>query len=278
MASETHCIGIDLSTANTKVAIFRYGETEVIRHRGADEMPSVVAFTNTGYLVGSTAVEQAYKNPQNTIFEVMKFIGTPWRAGQTAGTRITEDHGKTVFVVQHRNADIRITPVEILAMIFDQIRISINIHMHEVVYRLKAAIAIPASYNTRQRQAIWDAAEIAGLNCLHLVNATTSVCAYHHMCEAKQPLKALQNILFINLVDVTSDVSVATIHNDHIEVKAVSFTRYEGSASFDHELLRHVAGVFQKQTGHDLLNDAVATDRLSRACVEARRRLTSYSL
>jgi heat shock protein 1/8 len=99
MASETHCIGIDLSTANTKVAIFRYGETEVIRHRGADEMPSVVAFTNTRYLVGSTAVEQAYKNPQNTIFDVMKFIGTPWRAGQTAGTRITEDQGKTVFVV-----------------------------------------------------------------------------------------------------------------------------------------------------------------------------------
>ncbi|OAL48386.1 hypothetical protein IQ07DRAFT_633349 [Pyrenochaeta sp. DS3sAY3a] len=277
MASETHCIGIDLSTVDTKAAIFLRGKTEIIKHWGADEMPSVVAFTDTGYLVGAPAVEQAYQNPQNTIFDVMKYVGTLRREGRTAGNKITQDEGKTVFVVQHRNATIRITPVEVLAMILAEVIKSANDLLGTTVHMFSAVITVPASHDTRRRQAIWDAAEIAGLNCLHLVNATTSACAYHYMSKKKQSLMAIENILVINLVDVTSDVSVATINDGHIEVKAVSFSRYEGSASFDRELLRNVAGVFQERTGHDLLNDDLARDRLSRACVKARRKLTIYN-
>src|SRR5256885_3847589 len=149
-------IGIDLGTTNSEAAYMEGGAPKIIPSAegsayGGKMFPSVVAFTKDGILVGEPAKRQAVLNPEKTIMQIKRKMGTDYKV------RID---GKDY------------TPQEISAMILRKIKTDADAFLGEKISQ--AVITVPAYFNDNQRQATKDAGKIAGLEVLRLVNEPTA--------------------------------------------------------------------------------------------------------
>ena len=146
-------IGIDLGTTNSCVAVIEGGEPVVIANaEGARTTPSVVAFSKTGErMVGQVAKRQAITNPDRTISSIKREMGT--------------DHKVTIDGKSY-------TPQEISAMILQKLKGDAEAYLGESV--TSAVITVPAYFDDAQRQGTKDAARLAGLHVLRLLNEPTA--------------------------------------------------------------------------------------------------------
>src|SRR2546428_2440949 len=149
-------IGIDLGTTNSEAGYMEGGTPKIVPSAegsayGGKMFPSVVAFTKDGILVGEPAKRQAVLNPEKTIMQIKRKMGTDFKV------RID---GKDY------------TPQEISAMILRKIKTDADAFLGEKISQ--AVITVPAYFNDNQRQATKDAGKIAGLEVLRLVNEPTA--------------------------------------------------------------------------------------------------------
>src|SRR3989454_2664956 len=149
-------IGIDLGTTTSEAAFVEGGEPKSIPRGegspyGGKMFPSVVAFRKDGVIVGEPAKRQAVLNPERTVMQIKRKMGT--------------DYKVTI-------ADKAYTPQEVSAMILRKIKTDAEAFLGEKVSQ--AVITVPAYFNDNQRQATKDAGKIAGLEVLRLVNEPTA--------------------------------------------------------------------------------------------------------
>src|SRR6266702_1492457 len=149
-------IGIDLGTTNSEAGCMEGGTPKIIPSAegsayGGKMFPSVVAFTKDGILVGEPAKRQAVLNPEKTIMQIKRKMGTDYKV---------KIDGKDY------------TPPEISAMILRKIKADAEAFLGEKISQ--AVITVPAYFNDNQRQATKDAGKIAGLEVLRLVNEPTA--------------------------------------------------------------------------------------------------------
>ena len=203
-------IGIDLGTTNSCVAVMEGGEPVVIPNaEGARTTPSVVGFTKTGErLVGQVAKRQAITNPENTISSIKRKMGTAEKVH--AG-------GKDY------------TPEEISAMILAKLKADAEAYLGEPV--TEAVITVPAYFSDAQRQATKDAARLAGLNVLRLLNEPTSAALAYGLDEGAEGLYVIYD-----LGGGTFDVSVLRLTKGVFEVLATGGDSALGGDDFDHRI------------------------------------------
>ncbi len=163
-------IGIDLGTTNSCVAVVEGGKPVVITNaEGERTTPSVVAFTKDGErLVGGAAKRQIATNSGRTISSIKRHMGSDYRV---------HIDGKDL------------TPQEISAMILAKIRRDAESYLGEPV--TEAVITVPAYFDDSQRKATQDAARIAGLNVLRIINEPTAAAAGLRSWITKRPRRSL---------------------------------------------------------------------------------------
>ena len=150
-------LGIDLGTTNSAAAIMEAGRPVTIPSTEGPTIagkmfPSVVAFTKDGQLlVGEPAARQGVTNPEGTIYEIKRKMGTDYK------TRV---YGKEY------------TPQQISAFILQKIKRDAETFLAEKIK--KAVITVPAHFNDNQRQATKDAGEIAGFEVSRIINEPTA--------------------------------------------------------------------------------------------------------
>src|SRR3972149_6894962 len=180
-------VGIDLGTTNSAASIMEAGRPIVIPsaegQTAAGKMfPSVVAFTKDGQvIVGETAKRQASSNPEGTVFEIKRKMGT---------TYTTTIYGKSY------------TPQQISALILQKIKKDAETFLAKPVK--KAVITVPAHFNDNQRQATKDAGEIAGLDVVRIINEPTAACLAYGLDKADKEMK----IMVFSFGGGTHDVTI----------------------------------------------------------------------
>ncbi|KAG9333077.1 hypothetical protein JZ751_013500 [Albula glossodonta] len=151
---------INLGTSNCCVGVFRDGKVEIIPTECLNKTtPSYVAFQNTERLVGEAAKNQVATNPGNTVFDVHRLIGKRWS--------MTEE-----IEVEYRGKSTTFYPEEISAIVLMKMRESAKAYLGQEVSNV--VITVPAYFSNSQRQAVRDAAAIAGLNVLRVCDAPTA--------------------------------------------------------------------------------------------------------
>ncbi|HND32557.1 MAG TPA: Hsp70 family protein, partial [Myxococcota bacterium] len=170
-------VGIDLGTSNSCVAMVRNGEVEVFADpEGRRTQPSVVAF---GYgktvVVGHKAKKQMLYAPENTVVSVKRLIGR--RSGSAEVARVKSQ--SAFGITEGENGDVRVrvqgrlySPPEISAHVLRHMKKIAEDASGEVIDQ--AVITVPAYFNDAQRQATRDAATIAGLTALRILNEPTA--------------------------------------------------------------------------------------------------------
>ena len=247
-------IGIDLGTTNSAAAVVIGGKPTVIPSAEGPTVagkmfPSIVAFTKDGQLlVGEAARRQALMNPEGTIREIKRHMGTDYKA------RV---YGKEY------------TPQQISAFILQKIIRDAEAYLGEKI--TKAVITVPAHFNDNQRQATIDAGEIAGLKVTRIVNEPTAAALAYGLDKLGQEMK----ILVFSFGGGTNDTTVMEFGGGVFEVLATSGDTKTGGADLDQAVMDYLIQEFKRETGIDLRGDIKAMARLKEAAEKAKIELSN---
>jgi len=247
-------LGIDLGTTNSAAAVIIGGKPTIIPSaEGATVagkmFPSVVAFTKDGQLlVGEPARRQAITNPEGTIREIKRKMGTDYKV---------KVYGKEY------------TPQQISALILQKILRDSEAYLGEKI--TKAVITVPAHFNDNQRQATIDAGEIAGLKVTRIVNEPTAAALAYGLDKAGQEMK----ILVFSFGGGTNDTTIMDFGEGVFEVLATSGDTKTGGTDLDQAVMDYTISEFKRETGIDLKGDAKALARLKDAAETAKIELSN---
>jgi molecular chaperone DnaK len=247
-------LGIDLGTTNSAAAIMEAGRPTVIPSAEGPTMagkmfPSVVAFTKDGQLlVGEPAKRQATVNPEGTVFEIKRKMGTEYKVSI---------YGKEY------------TPQQISAFVLQKIKRDAETFMGGSVK--KAVITVPAHFNDNQRQATKDAGEIAGLEVVRIINEPTAACLAFGLDKLEKEMK----ILVFSFGGGTHDVTSMDFGGGVFQVLATSGDTKTGGADIDNAVVGYLIDEFKRQSGIDLSTDRMAMTRLKEAAEKAKIELST---
>ncbi|MDO8357446.1 MAG: molecular chaperone DnaK [Nitrospirota bacterium] len=227
-------VGIDLGTTNSLVAYMENGRPRVIPGRNERAIvPSVVAMTDNGLIVGDAAKEHLTRNPERTVYSVKRFMGKGLAdvQGELAyfPYSLTEQGG----VIRIKLGEKTYSPPQISAMILKELKQRAEAHLGESI--TKAVITVPAYFNDSQRQATKDAGMIAGLEVLRIINEPTAASLAYGLQEKTQG-----TIAVYDFGGGTFDISILKLKNGIFEVLATNGDTHLGGDDID----RRIADLF----------------------------------
>src|SRR6185436_10969085 len=227
-------VGIDLGTTNSLVAYMADGHPRVIPGRHERTMvPSVVAMTDNGLIVGDPAKEHLTRNPERTGYSVKRLMGKGLEdvKGELAyfPYHMTEQGG----VIRIKLGEKTYSPPQISAMILKELKQRAEAHLGESI--TKAVITVPAYFNDSQRQATKDAGMIAGLDVLRIINEPTAASLAYGLQQKTQG-----TIAVYDLGGGTFDISILKLKDGIFEVLATNGDTHLGGDDID----RRVADLF----------------------------------
>ena len=254
-------VGIDLGTTHSLVAAVRHGVAECLPDgEGRVILPSVVRYlAGGGRQIGHAAQEHLALDPENTIASVKRFMGRSLGDVQGAGKlpyRFAEHAGMLgIHTVAGEKSPVEVSP-EILATLRYQAEDTFNDDLYGAV------ITVPAYFDDAQRQATKDAAQLAGLNVLRLINEPTAAAIAYGLDNASEGVYAIYD-----LGGGTFDISILRLTQGVFEVVATGGDSALGGDDYDHALVDWVLA----QTGMQAVTaaDKASLKVAARVCKEA---------
>ncbi len=252
-------IGIDLGTSNSAASVMEGGTPVIIpaaegASLGGKAFPSYVAFTKEGQLlVGEPARRQAVTNPEGTIFEAKRKMGTSFK---------------------YNIAGKEYTPEQISAFILQKIKKDAETFLGQPVQ--KAVITVPAYFDDSQRQATKNAGEIAGLEVVRVINEPTAAAFAYGLDKtgAKD-----QKILVFDLGGGTLDVTIMDFGEHEgqatFEVLSTSGDTALGGKDMDAAIINFITNDFKAANGVDITGDKMAMNRVREAAEKAKIELST---
>ncbi len=268
--AQDRVVGIDLGTTNSLVAFMDLTGPKIIPGSDGDKLvPSVVSIHESGeVVVGNAARELLITQPERTVYSVKRLMGR--------GLEDVRDELKlfpfriasgSESVIRLELGDRTLTPPEISAYVLRQLRHNAEAFLGEPVS--KAVITVPAYFNDAQRQATKDAGRIAGLEVLRLVNEPTAAALAYGLDKRKNGIVAVYDF-----GGGTFDISILKLHDGLFEVLATNGDTHLGGDDIDNLLMRIALEDIQSEWGEDLSGDNEGVQRLRRAVIQAKEKLS----
>ena len=249
-------LGIDLGTTNSAAAVVEAGRPVVIPSaEGATPagkmFPSVVAFTKDGQLlVGDPARRQVVTNPEGTVFEIKRKMGTDYKVNI---------YGKEY------------TPEQLSSYILQKIKHDSEAFLGYPVK--KVVITVPAHFNDNQRQSTKDAGEIAGLEVVRIINEPTAASLAYGLDRSEKEMK----ILVFSFGGGTHDATIMEFGKGVFQVLSTSGDTQTGGADIDRAVIQVLLQDFRSKAGIDLSTDRTAMARLKEAAEQAKIQLSNLT-
>lgn len=223
-------VGIDLGTTHSLVAAVRHGVAECLPdEQGQVILPSAVRYLEEGRRqIGAAALAAQAEDPVNTIVSVKRFMGRGL-ADVAERSQLPYDFEDTPGMLSLRTRDGLKSPVEISAEILATLRFRAEDSFADDVFG--AVITVPAYFDDAQRQATKDAAQLAGLNVLRLINEPTAAAIAYGLDNASEGLYAVYD-----LGGGTFDISLLRLSRGVFEVVATGGDAALGGDDFDRVL------------------------------------------
>jgi heat shock 70kDa protein 1/2/6/8 len=272
-------VGLDLGTGYSCIACYRNGTAEIIANaQGNRTTPSIVAYTDEERLVGEGAKNQAAMNPHNTVSAIKRLIGRKFddtdvkKDSELASYTITDGgNNNPVVSVNYLKEDKKFSPEEVSAVIIQKMKEYAEAFLGEDVSDM--VITVPAYFNDAQRQATKDAASIAGINVLRIINEPTAAAIAYGLSNKTQQEE--RTILIFDCGSGTFDVSLLTLEEGVFEVKATAGDTHLGGEDFDNRILKFCINDIKKKLKYDIKTNSRALRRLRNACERAKRTVSS---
>lgn len=224
-------IGIDLGTTNSLVASVRSGDVSTLPDtEGQHLLPSVVHYAEDGVLVGSQAQQFSLTDPLNTVISVKRFMGRGINDVATEDAHYSYEFSETESAVPRIKTRVGdVSAVEVSAEILKTLKRRAAETLGDELSG--AVITVPAYFDDAQRQATKDAAKLAGIKVLRLLNEPTAAAVAYGLDTGNEGVIAV-----FDLGGGTFDISILRLNKGVFEVLATGGDSSLGGDDFDYEI------------------------------------------
>ncbi|XP_029130038.1 probable mediator of RNA polymerase II transcription subunit 37c [Cajanus cajan] len=274
-------IGIDLGTTYSCVAVWldQQNRVEIIHNdQGNRTTPSFVAFTDDQRLIGDAAKNQAAANPNNTVFDAKRLIGRKYSDPIIQIDKmmwpfnvVADINDKPMIIIKYKGQEKLLSAEEISSMILMKMKEIAEAYLEAQVKDV--VVTVPAYFNDSQRKATIDAALIAGLNVMRIINEPTAA-AIAYGIDKRTNCVGERNIFVFDLGGGTFDVSLLTIKDKVFQVKASAGNTHLGGEDFDNRMVNYFVEEIKRKNKVDISGNLRALRRLRTACERAKRTLS----
>ena len=243
-------VGIDLGTTNSLVAAVKSGSATCLQdEQGNTALPSVVRYLSDGLIVGGEALGAQKADPQNTVSSAKRLIGRKLEDIDTAHLPYRFGNGGNIIEINTRQG--AKTPIDVSADILRHLKERAEANLGGTL--VGAVITVPAYFDEAQRQATKDAARLAGINVLRLLNEPTAAAIAYGLDNGAEG-----TFVVYDLGGGTLDVSVLELSKGLFAVKSTNGNSALGGDDFDHRLFCHLLeqnklSALNEQDGQNLL-------------------------
>ena len=240
MSEFTGCIGIDLGTTFSCVGVWENDNVKIIPNKlGENTTPSWVHYNKDGKsTVGQYAKNRHNKDNEHVVYDIKRFMGK-----RLNDDGVFEDIERCTYEIGSDKDDfvcvkidnIEYKPEQISAEILKEMKKVAEDYLGKKV--VNAVITVPAYFNDTQRSATKNAALLADLNCLRIINEPTAACLCYGIGTNDEQEK---NVLVYDFGGGTLDVSIVNVQSGVFEVKATNGDTHLGGIDFDEALVEHI--------------------------------------
>lgn len=281
-------VGIDFGNLNTVVAVARNKGIDVIVNEVSNRAtPSLVSFGEKQRYLGESAKTQEIGNFRNTVACLKRLVGRTFGDPEVMSfekryinANLVESEDKEIAAsIMYQNEKRQFTANQLAAMFLNHVKAFTSKELNAPV--TDVVISCPVWFTDRQRRALSDAAEVAGLKPLKILNDTTAAALGYGITKLDLPDPATNPnikpriVVFVDVGESSYQVSVVSFFKGKLIVKGCSFDRNLGGRNFDEVLLKHYNEEFKTKFKIDIESDAKATYRLRAGCEKVKKILSA---
>ncbi|KAJ5082613.1 Heat shock protein hsp88 [Penicillium argentinense] len=275
-------VGIDLGAQSTKIGVARNKGIDIITNEVSNrQTPSMVGFNNRSRHIGEAAKTQETSNLKNTVASLKRLVGRAFNdpdveLEQKFNTaNICDVNGLAGVEVQYLGKKEKFTATQLVAMFLTKIK---DITSKELGLPVSdVTISVPAWFTDVQRRAMIDAADIAGLNALRLVNDTTATALGYGITklDLPGPEEKPRRVAFVDIGYSDYTVSIVEFRKGELNVKSTAYDRHFGGRDFDYALTEHFAEEFKEKFKIDIRTHPKAWSRTLAAAEKLKKVLSA---
>jgi len=290
---EGYALGLDLGTTYSCIGVYRNGGVEIIPNRNGDRTtPSIVTIVDGNTILkGEETLAYLVKNYDSSIYAIKRFIGRDFNDTSVKEEikfenfpfKIVPDkQGKYPLVLVGKdNKEIKFTVEEISSFIIRKMVESAESYLNKKVSKL--VITVPANFNDAQRLCTKNAAKLAGIEVLRIINEPTAAALAYGIGEKKSETQSGEEkkILVFDLGGGTFDVTILKINDgeeQNFEILSTKGDKFLGGEDFDNKLVDFFLDKFcknMKESKERIKEDKKAIKKLKIACENIKRVLSN---
>ncbi|KAF3701218.1 Heat shock 70 kDa protein 4L Heat shock 70-related protein APG-1 Osmotic stress protein 94 [Channa argus] len=278
-------VGIDVGFQNCYIAVARSGGIETIANEYSDRCtPACVSLASKNRMIGNAAKSQIITNFKNTVHGFKKFHGRTFDDPfvQTEKSKLPYSlhklaNGNTGIKVRYLDEDKVFTVEQITGMLLTKLKETSEGALKKPV--VDCVISVPSFFTDAQRRSVLDATQIAGLNCLRLINDTTAVALAYgiYKQDLPTPEERARNVVFVDMGHSSFQVSITAFHKGKLKVLATAFDPYLGGRNFDEALVDYFCEEFKGKYKLNVRDNPRALLRLHQECEKLKKLMSANS-
>ncbi|UPX10311.1 adenyl-nucleotide exchange factor sse1 [Ascochyta rabiei] len=278
-------VGIDMGTLNSVIAVARNRGVDVIANEVSNRAtPSLVGFGPKSRYIGEAAKNQEISNLKNTVSSFVRLAG---RSLNDPDVQVEQDfvsaplvdiNGQVGAEVSYLGKKEQFTATQITAMYLTRMRATASTELKLPVNDV--VLSCPVWYTDAQRRALLDAAQIAGLNCLRLINDNTAVALGYGITKLDLPTaeEKPKRVCFVNIGHSNYTATVVEFKKGELAVKSSAWDRHFGGRYIDKALVEHFAKEFDEKYKINVMENGKARFRLAAGVEKLKKVLSANNM
>ncbi|XP_029028800.1 heat shock 70 kDa protein 4a isoform X2 [Betta splendens] len=278
-------VGFDLGFQSCYVAVARAGGIETVANEYSDRCtPSFVSFGPNSRSIGAAAKSQVVTNYKNTVQAFKRFHGRAFSDPyvQSVKSKLVFDlapmsTGSTGIKVMYMDEERVFSIEQVTGMLLTKLKETAESALKKPV--VDCVISVPSYFTDAERRSVMDAAQIAGLNCLRLMNETTAVTLAYgiYKQDLPAPEEKPRTVVFVDLGHSGYQVSVCAFNKGKLKILATASDSELGGKDFDDILVNHFCEEFSKKYKLDVKSKPRALVRLYQECEKLKKLMSANS-
>ncbi|XP_060102792.1 heat shock 70 kDa protein 4L [Heteronotia binoei] len=276
-------VGIDLGFQNCYIAVARSGGIETIANEYSDRCtPACISLGSRARTIGNAAKSQIITNIKNTLHGFKKLHGRTYDDPYIKAERIKlpyELHrmpnGSVGVKVRYLDEERPFAIEQVTGMLLVKLKETSESALKKPV--ADCVISIPSFFSDAERRSVMAAAQVAGLNCLRLMNETTAVALAYGIY--KQDLPSLEerprNVVFVDMGHSAYQVSICAFNKGKLKVLATTYDPFLGGRNFDEALVDYFCEEFRVKYKLNVKDNARALLRLYQECEKLKKLMSA---
>ncbi|KAK0628063.1 Heat shock protein hsp88 [Lasiodiplodia hormozganensis] len=275
-------VGIDLGTANTVIAVARNRGVDVVTNEVSNRStPTLVGFGPKSRYLGEAAKTQEISNLKNTVGCLPRLAGRSLKDPDVVieqefiSAPLVDINGQVGAEVNYLGKKEQFTATQLIAMYLTKIKQTASAELKLPVSDV--VISCPAWFTDAQRRNIIDAADIAGLKTLRLMNDTTATALGYGITklDLPGPEEKPKRVCFVDIGHSNYTASIVEFKKGELAVKSTAYDRHFGGRNFDKAIVDHFVAEFKEKFKIDINENPKARVRLTAACEKLKKVLSA---